>query len=171
MKSKFQTGLVAILLLIAVSCSKDSSNSSTNVANNRQSNSVSGSTTSNAFAATMDDASSTVLSIPGQWVVYYDWDCDGGPGASVFTFNANGTWSSDEGYTGLWVTERHMLMFTFDNSETTYSGVIFSQQIKGIQATFAYAGALQGCFNMAPYSGSLTNKHKDGSTDASGKGR
>jgi hypothetical protein len=179
MKRKIQSRLTAILLLLAVACSKDNSNISdnsytrgnngtSNYGNAGQSGSISDSQASDAFATTMDNAQSEDLSVPGKWVVYYDWGCDGRPGATVTTFNSDGTWSDDEGYTGIWVKGRHMLMFTFDNFKTTYSGVIFAREVKGIQSTFRYAGSLQGCFNMAPYSGNLLNKRTSGSMDASG---
>lgn len=185
MKSKIQSGLSAILLLLVVSCSKDNSSTSSNSTSlgsgtsrnstANRSGSVSNSQTSSISAATMDDAQADGLNIVGQWILYYDWNCDGDPGATVMTFNADGTWSSDEGYTGIWVKGRHMLMFTFDSDidgyRTTYSGDIFSQEIKGIQTTFQYAGSLQGCFNMATYSGGPLDKNKDGSLDANGKSK
>jgi hypothetical protein len=181
MKTKIQSGITAILLLLAVSCSKDSSNTPGNNSsslNNRNasgsnispSGSVSSSQASNAFASAMDDAQPDNLTIPGSWILYYDWGCDGDRGSTVITFNANGTWYSGQGYTGIWVKGRHMLMLHFDRYNTTYSGVIFSREIKGIESTFQYAGSLQGCFTMAPYTGALNQdqKQQGGSPDAAG---
>jgi len=61
------------------------------------------------------------------------------------TFNAGGTWSGAGGYTGLWVATAGMVMFTFNNSETTYAGNLASKSITGISTTF---GGLNGCFYL-----------------------
>lgn len=85
------------------------------------------------------------MAVPGDWTVFYDWDCDGGYGQTPMTLTADGKFSTGEGYTGLWVQQAGMLMFTFDNSETTYAGNLASQSITGMSTTF---GGLDGCFYM-----------------------
>jgi len=166
MKSTIKTGLAAILLLLAFSCTKESTNSSASTAN--RSAQATASQSSDALAESLD--APDALTVVGDWILYYDWDCTGYFYSSVMNIYADGTWSNDQGYTGIWVSGRHMLSFTFNDSETTYSGVIFSEKIKGIMSTFQYAGSLQGCFNMVP----LTDKNfrpdrKAGAPDASGK--
>lgn len=83
--------------------------------------------------------------VPGAWTLAFDWSCDGSYSTTTFTANAGGTWSSGSGYTGLWVTVAGMLTFTFDNSETTYSGVLAAKSVTGIQSTFT---GTNGCFYL-----------------------
>jgi hypothetical protein len=85
------------------------------------------------------------MPVPGNWTLFYDWDCDGSYSKTTMTVNANGTWSSGEGYSGPWVQTAGMFMFTFNNSETTYAGNLASKSITGISTTFS---GLNGCFYM-----------------------
>jgi hypothetical protein len=84
------------------------------------------------------------MPIPGNWTLFYDWDCDGGYGTASMVVNGDGTWTGG-GYDGLWVAVAGMFMFTFNGSETTYAGNLASQSITGISTTFA---GLNGCFYM-----------------------
>ncbi|MEV0328200.1 hypothetical protein AB0H63_17385 [Micromonospora echinospora] len=86
-----------------------------------------------------------VQAIPGNWTLAFDWYCDGSYSTTPIVFNANGTWSDGSGYSGPWVSVAGMLTFTFNNSETTYSGVVASRSVTGIQTTFT---GLSGCFYM-----------------------
>jgi hypothetical protein len=165
MRTKIQTSSLVVLLFLIFSCSKENTGSSADSSN--RNGVASASVSSNTFEQSMDEQ--TDQSIVGKWIKYYDWDCDGDPGSTFLTINSNGTWSSDEGYTGLWITGRHMLTFIYDGSETTYSGVMFISQIKGIMSTFQYAQSRQGCFHMAPYKGTNKQQHKAGILDANGK--
>jgi hypothetical protein len=87
----------------------------------------------------------TAQAFPGNWTIFYDWGCDGSYGKTTMTFNANGTWSSGEGYNGLWMQAAGMILFTFNNSETTYAGNMASKSVTGIATTFS---GLDGCFYM-----------------------
>ena len=84
------------------------------------------------------------MAIPGSWTLFYDWGCDGSYSSAPITFNAGGTLSCPP-YTGLWVQVAGMLLFTFNNSETTYAGNWGSKCVNGIMTTFA---GLNGCFYM-----------------------
>ena len=165
MKTKTQTGIAAILLLSALSCSKDNSDNSGGI---NRSTAISSSQSSNTFAETMDDAQ-TDQSAVGKWILCYDWYCDGDPDYTDMEVKADGTWSDGQGEGGLWIQGRHMFVFTFYDYKTTYSGVMFAQQIKGIQGTFQYPQSLQGCFHMVPYTNNFKGKHKTGTPNASGK--
>jgi hypothetical protein len=81
--------------------------------------------------------------------------------------NADGTWSVNEGYTGLWVQSAGMFLFKFDTSQTTYAGNLASQSITGISTTFS---GLNGCFYMlqegVPVT--VTEGRASGKADASG---
>ena len=83
--------------------------------------------------------------VTGNWTLYYDWGCDGSYSSTSITVNTNGTVTSGGGYSGPWVQEAGMLMFTYNNSETTYAGNLASRSITGISTTFA---GLNGCFYM-----------------------
>jgi hypothetical protein len=83
--------------------------------------------------------------VPGAWTLAYDWGCDGSYISTSFTAASDGTWTSGGGYTGLWVTVAGMLTFTFDGSETTYSGVLAAKSVTGIQSTFT---GTSGCFYL-----------------------
>ena len=85
------------------------------------------------------------MDVEGNWTLFYDWNCDGSYSSTSMTVNANGTWTLGEGYDGQWVQVAGMFMFTFNNSETTYAGVVASKSITGIMATFS---GLYGCFYM-----------------------
>ena len=85
------------------------------------------------------------MAVPGNWTIFYDWDCDGTYSRATMTVNSDGTWTSSEGYSGLWVRQAGMFVFTFDDSETTYAGKLASKSITGISTTFA---GLTGCFYM-----------------------
>jgi hypothetical protein len=85
------------------------------------------------------------MAVPGNWTLFYDWDCDGSYSKATMTVNANGTWTNNEGHSGPWIQVAGMFMFTFNNSETTYAGNLASKSITGISTTFS---GLNGCFYM-----------------------
>jgi hypothetical protein len=167
MKSKMKTGLTAMLLLLAFSCTKESTNST---AANQPS--VSARQSSDALQQSLEEQDVTPIA-GTKWILYYDWDCDGSYGSSVMTINKNGTWSNDQGNTGLWIRGQHVFIFRFDNLpnnlETTYSGIILTKRIQGIMSTFQFAGSRKGCFHMEPYSDNFKAQPKTGMPDASGK--
>jgi hypothetical protein len=108
------------------------------------------------------------MALPGTWMMYFDWTCDGGYGSTPMTVNANGTWTSGEGYSGVWVQAAGMVIFDFSTG-TIYTGNVASQSITGIQR--AADGAV-GCFYMlqagAPTAADETRRAK-GKADVSGK--
>jgi hypothetical protein len=85
------------------------------------------------------------MAVPGNWTLFYDWGCDGGYGKTPMTVNSDGSFSNGEGYSGLWVQEAGMFLFTFNDSETTYAGNLASQSATGTSTTFS---GLTGCFYM-----------------------
>lgn len=108
------------------------------------------------------------MAVPGNWTLFYDWDCDGSYSSTSMKVNADGTWTNGEGAKGLWVQVAGIFMFTFNNSETTYAGNLASRSITGIQTTFA---GLTGCFYMLQ-SGvptAFAAARAAGKMDASGK--
>ena len=108
------------------------------------------------------------MAVPGSWTLFYDWNCDGSYSKTDMTVNADGTWTSGEGYSGPWVQVAGMFMFTFNNSETTYAGNLASKSITGISTTF---GGLNGCFYMlqAGVPTTFTAERVSGKLDSLGK--
>jgi hypothetical protein len=108
------------------------------------------------------------MALPGTWTMYFDWTCNGGYGNTPMTINANGTWTSGEGYSGVWVQAAGMVIFDFSGG-TIYCGNLASQSITGISR--ASTGAV-GCFYMlqagAPGAGAEIRR-AEGKADVSGK--
>lgn len=110
------------------------------------------------------------VTIVGTWTLFYDWGSDGTYSSTTIKVNAGGTWSGG-GYTGRWIQEAGMFMFTFNGSETTYAGNWASRSITGVMTTFL-ANGLEGSFYMLK-SGVLTafaEVRAAGKNDAAGKG-
>lgn len=108
------------------------------------------------------------MAVPGNWMLYYDWNCDGGYGSTTMTINANGTWTNGQGYSGPWIQAAGMLTFQFNNFKTTYSGNLASQSVTGIQSTFIGGN---GCFYMLQAGALPTAEERQvkGKADSSGK--
>ena len=76
---------------------------------------------------------------------FFDWNSDGSYSTTSMAVNAGGTFTTGDGGAGLWVQIAGMFMFTYNNSETTYSGNLASKSITGISTTFS---GLNGSFYM-----------------------
>ena len=85
------------------------------------------------------------MAVPGNWTLFYDWDCDGSYSSTTMTVNADGTFSVGEGFSGKWVQIGGMFVFKFDGLDTTYAGNLASKSITGTSTTFS---GLNGCFYM-----------------------
>jgi hypothetical protein len=160
MKTSALTRLVIVLLIVASSCTKENSNiTPPATAATHESNDL--------VSESIDD---NLNQLRGEWTIYYTWNCVGDTGSTKMTVKADGTWTSGEGYSGLWVKGRRIFLFTFNHSETTYSGIIFDNKIRGIMSTFDHSKVVyQGCFYMIPYEGSnLKQEHTTGTLDANG---
>jgi len=108
------------------------------------------------------------MPVPGNWTLFYDWNCSGAYGSTPMTINANGTWTNGQGYSGVWVQAAGMLTFKFNNSNTTYSGNLASKSVTGIQSTFA---GLSGCFYLLESGAPAAHAEAaaKGKADSSGK--
>jgi len=108
------------------------------------------------------------MAVSGSWTLFYDWGCDGSYSKTSMTVNTNGTWSSGEGYNGVWVQIAGMFMFTFNNSDTTYAGNLASKSITGISTTFS---GLNDCFYMlqAGVPTTFVEERAKGKVDSKGK--
>jgi len=88
---------------------------------------------------------STIMTITGQWTLYYDWNSTGNYSSTSMTVNANATWSNGQGFTGQWAQVAGLFTFQFANEKTTYAGNWADKSITGINTTFA---GLNGSFYM-----------------------
>ncbi|HYK45794.1 MAG TPA: hypothetical protein VEV83_11530 [Parafilimonas sp.] len=160
---QIQTTVVALLLVLAFSCSKD---------NNSGASGQSGQ--SSASSSISSDAQESIdqdvdVPVTGNWILYYDWLCSGLYSAVALDVYANGTWHTGSGYTGEWVEGRRIFMRKYDGFETVYSGIIRSEKkISGIMTTW---DGTHGCFYMVPATDPKFKAEINGSRDESGKTR
>ena len=114
---------------------------------------------------------SSVDDVIGAWTIYYDWECDGAPGTSTFTFNNDNTWLNSSGSTGTWTFANGVLEFVFDAFNTVYTGVVDGTYIEGTMIAYDY-GNRTGCFTGDKViSGTVTEQVQekyDNGVDASG---
>lgn len=101
------------------------------------------------------------ISPVGNWAWLYDWNSDGSYSRAKLTLNANGTWSSSEGYKGSYVVIDGGFILNFDNSKVTYADEIKSKAVVGVSTTFS---GLNGSFVLlqegipAPFAATLQAK-------------
>lgn len=137
MKSTLTTGFTLIALVLSFSCTKEQAGTSAGTDNE-----------SSAIRYTSDDESSGI-NVNSVYTLYYDWTCTGIYSSTSMTVYADGTWTMEEGYSGLWVKGRGLFLFHFNNYETTYSGKIRDGEVfGGIMTPFFASGNTQGCFYM-----------------------
>ncbi len=78
------------------------------------------------------------MPVVGKWELYYYWIGNPGPyGNTEMTVNSNGTWTSAQSYTGLWVEVDGTILWQFDGSKVTYAGNIAGDAMVGAMSTFA----------------------------------
>lgn len=85
------------------------------------------------------------MPVPGNWMLYYDWNSTGTYGSTTMAIESNNTWTNGQGYGGTWVQVAGILTFQFNNSKTTYSGNLADKSVTGINTTF---NGLNGSFYM-----------------------
>jgi hypothetical protein len=80
--------------------------------------------------------------VPGDWVVYYDWGCNGWPGSAVNAFNADHTFTTSEEEWGTWQHVNNRMVWTF-SSGSQYTGFIAGDVMAG---TMHGANGDPGCW-------------------------
>jgi len=83
-------------------------------------------------------------SVVGDWIVYYDWGCDGNPGNHFMTYNQDGTWYSSEGYSGTWVQDGCDVEWWYP-SGTHYWGVMEADGLY-MEGDMLSSGGSDGCW-------------------------
>jgi hypothetical protein len=82
--------------------------------------------------------------LTGDWIIYYDWNCDGSFNSHNMTFYADGTWSSSEGYTGTWAQDGCNIDWWY-TSGTHYWGVMTLDGLY-MDGDMLSSGGLSGCW-------------------------
>ena len=77
------------------------------------------------------------------WVVYYDWDCNGSPGSAVITFSADHTFTDSQGGSGTWNLNNSEIVWIYSPSGTQYTGLIAGNYMAGTMV----ATGLSGCWD------------------------
>jgi hypothetical protein len=171
MKRQLQAGLVAILLLLAFACTKESNSpQSEQSAKSSQLSSSQSSEALQSKGASSADQSVANLSATGVWILHYSWGCTGSYGTTTLTVYADGTYKTGSGYTGQWISNGYLLMFHYNGLNTTYTGYASGSNFYGIMATFKVPNS-KGCFYLSKPAATTepTENRIKGQPDASGK--
>jgi hypothetical protein len=92
-------------------------------------------------------AAAAATSATGTWIESIDWSCDGNPGSSVISFNADHTWTSTPFvHNGRWFQVNSMVVWTFaDVPNLVYTANVSGSQMSGIQG-YETVNGFNGCF-------------------------
>ena len=143
MTRKLQTGLAFLLLLVAISCTKENDNSP--FSSSGSSKSLTSSSTDQAVASDDIDAR---FNFSGSWVLHWSWSC-GIKSSTSWFFASNGTFSDGFGETGVWVAGPHTVLFKFNGFNEHWGGHDTRGTIDGIMTTFSSSTFnSHGCFTM-----------------------
>ncbi|MCI5211385.1 MAG: hypothetical protein D3910_21960, partial [Candidatus Electrothrix sp. ATG2] len=94
--------------------------------------------------------------VVGEWDVWYDWYCDGGPWMVQYQVNNDHTFSTGEGYDGTWALSGQQITFDYGTG-TIYVGT-FNASCSSISGTMtAYTGNT-GCFTASRANSETTMK-------------
>jgi hypothetical protein len=83
-------------------------------------------------------------SVVGQWLLYYDWDCDGSYGTVTLTFFEDGTFQSSGGSNGTWTQDGCDVEWYYTNG-THYWGVMEPEGLYMEGDMLSYSGS-DGCW-------------------------
>ena len=92
------------------------------------------------------------MSVSGQFSLHYSFGCSGNYANSTVTFNANGTFSTGDGFHGRWSQTNGNIIWRYDGDSAIYAGVVNGGAIVGNMINFHLNAA--GCF----YCDSSSNK-------------
>jgi len=67
----------------------------------------------------------------GDWVVYYDWDCDGNQGTAVISFFVDHTFSDSQGGSGIWDLNGSEIVWTYPIAGVQYTGLVAGNFMTG----------------------------------------
>lgn len=80
----------------------------------------------------------------GDWVVNYDWDCNGSTGDAVATFSPDHTFADNHGGSGTWDLNNSQIVWTYTINGTQYTGLIAGNYMAGTMVMFNPGGS--GCW-------------------------
>ncbi len=75
----------------------------------------------------------------GEWLVTYDWFCDGGVSGVVMNFFEDHTFTTSEGANGLWSMDGDSIVWVFE-SGTRYAGLREGDFMSGLMTSGMYDG-------------------------------
>ena len=69
--------------------------------------------------------------VTGDWVVHYDWDCDGSTGSAVISYSADHTFEDYLEQSGTWELNNSEIVWTYAINGTQYTGLIAGSFMAG----------------------------------------
>jgi hypothetical protein len=84
------------------------------------------------------------MSVSGQYTLHFSFGCSGSYAASTVTFNADGTFSTGDGFHGKWSQTNGNIIWRYDGDSAIYAGVVNGGAIVGNMINFSINAA--GCF-------------------------
>jgi hypothetical protein len=93
----------------------------------------------------MVEAAPECPSLVGDWIVNYDWNCDGSYNSHDMFFYNDGTWYSSEGYTGTWAQDGCNIDWWY-TSGTHYWGVMTLDGMYMDGEMETSGGSMWGCW-------------------------
>lgn len=98
------------------------------------------------------------MNIQGTWAVYFDWYANNQVGVTTIVLDTDGTFTTTQKYTGLWINVAGMIVLRFGgkNITTVYAGNIAGDYATGVVGTFGSGTAPNGYFNMQKLQGTTT---------------
>jgi hypothetical protein len=160
MVAKISIRLFVLLLLVAIACTKENTNST--------SSSLASGTTDELKLSR--DNRSNDRNVVAEWILTYDWGCNGNYFSTLITINDDGTWHSNDGFdNGHWAKGAGILVLNFDGYPTIYTGNVYPNAIRGFNTTFGAGSPSDGCFSLNPATGkNFKAHHPSGEPGANG---
>jgi len=76
------------------------------------------------------------IDVLGDWIFYYNWNCNGDPNSTIIHLNPDFTFTVDEGGNGIWSQTDNLIVWTYTNG-TQYTGYIAGAHMAGTMDGFS----------------------------------
>lgn len=84
------------------------------------------------------------MNISGQYNIYFSWGCNTTFNSLTITFNADGTFSTDDGGSGKWSQTNAYIIWRYEGDSAIYAGTVSGGMMNGSMVNFKLNMA--GCF-------------------------